>query len=626
MIILATVFLVGISIFSYFFFIQFANNLRDVAIQNIQENTKSNLFFLPFVISDKLNQIITNLRILSNMEYALINTTKSVNLLNLAQESSQNFTLMFGLYNGDQVIKSSSFKNPEMINKISNTISQIFSTEKLKKLAFSHKSFYSPSLSSIFFFHPFLIKEESDNLVKKSLYQNNTLSANSEQKIDMGQKTGILFVVVNSSQIGQSIQNLVKNESHISLIDNNGTILYSSDNVLKNIFKNDEKNKYIENNFDEENQRIINNLKNSIISGKTQSLFLSDIQNKLFTLTYATLNIDDVYKFNFLINTPYNIDDMEKTISQRQTIIISTLIITGIVIFVLITIISILNFNLKRKVEERTRDLKISEEFQKELNKKLVQNNQLQKEFINIAAHELRTPTQSIIGYIEMMKNFPENYQKYIGPLERNSDRLYRLTQDILDVARIESNTLKIEKEKFDLVQLVEDTVSDFSDRNKNTRKNIFKITNNSTREDKSIFVNADKRRIEQVVYNLISNADKFTNNDTIFINLSTTTGNYKMINKVTKDADKTQQDDTQYAFFTIKDSGGGIDNEILPRLFEKFASRSEVGTGLGLYISKNIIEAHKGKIWGKNNNTDIKKQNLIEKKGAEFGFMIPSS
>ena len=109
-------------------------------------------------------------------------------------------------------------------------------------------------------------------------------------------------------------------------------------------------------------------------------------------------------------------------------------------------------------------------------------------------------------------------------------------------------------------------------------------------------FVNADKARIIQVLSNLLGNALKFTKEGNIIIN----------IKKINED---------QQVMVTIKDSGTGIDPEILPRLFTKFATKSEEGTGLGLFISKSIVEAHGGKMWAENNSNGI---------GATFYFTLP--
>jgi signal transduction histidine kinase len=227
-----------------------------------------------------------------------------------------------------------------------------------------------------------------------------------------------------------------------------------------------------------------------------------------------------------------------------------------------------------------------------EANKKLELQDAMEKEFINIAAHELRTPAQAIIGYSEMLKSFPDRRQQYEEAISRNAVRLYSLVTDMLDVARIESQTLKIERTSFDLNQKIENVIKDIKQQ-KSSEYNKVRIL---FVPDKPITIYADKARIFQVLANLLNNALKFTNEGIIFVSA-------------------TRNDGTKEAIITITDSGTGIDPEILPHLFSKFKSKSEKGLGLGLYIAKNIVEAHGGEI-GAYNNTNGK--------GATFSVKIP--
>ena len=244
---------------------------------------------------------------------------------------------------------------------------------------------------------------------------------------------------------------------------------------------------------------------------------------------------------------------------------------------------------------------------QTELFQQLKQEDILKTEFINVAAHELRTPIQSIIGYVEMIKSFPERTSTYLQPIERNTQRLYRLIQDILDITKIESGTLKLKKTTFDMNEKINNVIRDLS-----PKKNLHNDDNNSSNQNvkfifqptkEPIMVFADKERIYQVISNLIRNALKFIppNDGKIEISLE----------KVKEEEDK------EHVSVKIKDNGKGIDKDILPRLFEKFATESETGTGLGLYISKSIVEAHGGKIWTEDNSDD---------KGATFLFTLPLS
>lgn len=285
------------------------------------------------------------------------------------------------------------------------------------------------------------------------------------------------------------------------------------------------------------------------------------------------------------------------------------------------------NLQLERKNQEMIdlySDLRLSFESLAETNKNLRSANQeierqknKQIEFFNMAAHELRNPAQSILGYFEMLKNFPDKFPVYIGPLDRNLNRLYRLTEDLFYIAKIESNNLKLDKINFDIIQLVNEILTDFinGSKSKNNNNNFQllyynndkyhiynknKINKNKKIKKEELYVNADRIRIQQVLYNLLNNANNFTQNG-------------RIITKIKK------QESDNKVLISIHDNGNGIDPEILPRLFTKFITTSKYddGTGLGLYISKNIIEEHGGKIWGRNNINS-------KTKGAEFGFLLP--
>jgi two-component system, OmpR family, sensor histidine kinase VicK len=247
---------------------------------------------------------------------------------------------------------------------------------------------------------------------------------------------------------------------------------------------------------------------------------------------------------------------------------------------------------------------------QTELFEQLKQADILKTEFINIAAHELRTPTQTIIGYCEMINIFPEKKDEYINPIKRNSERLYKLTQDILEVSRIESNSLKLDIEKIELNELINETVIDFIRRplssinNKDVKIN-FNPSNNNNHHQTPLFVYADKNRIQQVIFNLLDNASKFTEKGEITLSI------------IENDAENNSNDKYNDITIRIQDTGKGIDSEILPRLFKKFSTKSERGTGLGLYISKNIVEAHGGKIWTEKTSNG---------KGSVFVFTLPTT
>src|SRR5829696_2262990 len=195
-----------------------------------------------------------------------------------------------------------------------------------------------------------------------------------------------------------------------------------------------------------------------------------------------------------------------------------------------------------------------------------------------------------------MLEAFPDKKEDFLTPIKRNAERLYKLTQDILDVAKIESNLLKLDIEKVELNEIVEESIREFCSKPSNI-KNDVKVNFNTNANNK-ILAFADKNRIQQVIFNLLDNASKFTEKGEINISIE-------------------KYNDNNYAKIRIQDTGTGIDSEILPRLFDKFATKSDRGTGLGLYISKNIVEAHGGKIWTENNNT------TNDSKGTVFLFTL---
>jgi signal transduction histidine kinase len=242
---------------------------------------------------------------------------------------------------------------------------------------------------------------------------------------------------------------------------------------------------------------------------------------------------------------------------------------------------------------------------QGELYEQLKAYNIMQRDFINIAAHELRTPIQPILGLSQVVSpRVGEEEREHMKVIIRNAKRLQRLTENILDVTKIDNHSLKLQKERFNLIDLISRIVQDF--RNQIDNPNLLLVCQfEEKQEDKNdlTFVRADKSRLIQVISNLLSNAIKFTNEGIISVN----------VEKQVKEKEKGIRQDE--AIITVRDVGVGIDSKLLDRLFSKFATKSFAGTGLGLFISKNIVEAHGGRIWAENNS---------DGRGASFIFTLP--
>jgi signal transduction histidine kinase len=253
--------------------------------------------------------------------------------------------------------------------------------------------------------------------------------------------------------------------------------------------------------------------------------------------------------------------------------------------------------NVNKKLAAKNKELVL-------VNIQIKHQNEAQQEFINIAAHELRTPIMPILGIAEMLdvEYQEQNKQEILvdkrhnETIFRNARRLERLAENILDVSKIKDNKLKLYIEEFVLNDIIMNAIDDFlisTEDNKHvTVCNKTKILYNPR---EPIYIKADKDRISQVIYNLLNNALKFTAGGTIVIDV---------------------QNNIDSVCVLVKDTGIGIAPEIQPKLYSKFVTDSCQGMGLGLYISKNIIEKHGGRIWAENNAN--------EEKGATFGFSLP--
>jgi signal transduction histidine kinase len=277
--------------------------------------------------------------------------------------------------------------------------------------------------------------------------------------------------------------------------------------------------------------------------------------------------------------------------------------------------LSVLSESFNSMVNSIKNYVKKQNELTKELenaNEELKHKDQLKDEFINVAAHELRSPIQPILTVAEFLRcrkvggggnssssnnsamRSIEKEQELLDIIVRNSNRLRLIAEDILDVAKIESGSLILKKEKFNLKEMITEILNEYEQKIKN--RNSMKISYES-RDNDAIIIEADRSRLCQVIYNLLSNAIKFTSEGSITVIVES-------------------KDNENDIVISIKDTGTGIYQEILPKLFTKFATKSQTGgTGLGLFISKSIIEKHNGRIWAENNP---------DGKGATFAFSLP--
>jgi signal transduction histidine kinase len=214
----------------------------------------------------------------------------------------------------------------------------------------------------------------------------------------------------------------------------------------------------------------------------------------------------------------------------------------------------------------------------------------MKEEFINVAAHELRTPLLPLTLSAEALaETYPQD--ENVKKIYRNAIRITRLTNDILDATKMESGNLKLLKRDTNIVKLIDELMKDYETKLGDPPVKLV-LDNRLPSERSNILI--DRSRIIQVVSNLLSNAIKFTESGQIRITI---------------------EDSGDSVRISVSDTGKGIDLALMRKLFDKFISSSEKGgAGLGLYISKGIVEAHGGRIWAENNNP----------KGATFSLSLP--
>lgn len=371
------------------------------------------------------------------------------------------------------------------------------------------------------------------------------------------------------------------------------------------------------------NNPTLNNLTRSLLSGESgQGVYNYGRGERLTTQSAIFIDGIPIFSIQLVMPSAEIYTQINQVLFTERMKMFSLLAGTSAAVVVLIVFLIKWSGSLDAEVRRRTAELKESNKRLGLVNEQLKTQERMQKEFINVAAHELRTPIQPILGLSEILRSRLMKGPEWQGRdlldiIIRNAKRLQRLAEDILDVTRIESQSLKLKKERFSLNRLVSQIVEDRrkqiskADFDPSSANGDMEIELAFVPQKDSVFIEADKSRISQVISNLLSNAIKFT--------IQKVKEGEKHDKTILVTIDKDDQHNE--AIVSIRDAGIGIDSEIFPRLFSKFASKSFEGTGLGLFISKSIIEAHGGKIWAENNAT-----NSYRDMGATFRFSLALS
>jgi signal transduction histidine kinase len=408
---------------------------------------------------------------------------------------------------------------------------------------------------------------------------------------------GTIVAAVNAITVGSILKSqlLPQFNSTVSLLDNKGIILYADNSSIigKYIFGK-EFQSTLSSLLPVSSRVSLNKLVNTSLkesdTGGTGDIYA---QGKINTLAFEPVTLQGKHFLTLYISAPHNLaNKVAMAIAQQKNL--STIIIIAIGIVALGAAFLFLNWNKKLEdtVNARTAELRRA-------NEQLKNHDQMQKEFINVAAHELRTPIQPVLALSDILRSKIKDKEQVelLDVILRNVKRLQRLSQVILDVTMIESHSLKLNKHAIDLNDLIVNIIQDHQNviQKSDGKVKLQYETEAKGKEGEQIFVEADRERMTQVIWNLLTNAMKFTKDGTITVSTRVT---------------------GREVIVTVRDTGEGIDPKIQPRLFSKFATSSTQGTGLGLYISKSIVEAHGGSMWAENKRD--------RRGGATFYFSLP--
>lgn len=568
------------------------NRVEELAADNIRSNARITAFDLSRLFFHTVSPVVNKLDVLSEgVAVDIRNQSRTDVLISLAQDSTADLTE--GYYLVDESGQILSWDGLDPRNLTSLTGSELTDSEIIRVPLETSLPYYSNVLDS------------QDN--NPRLFISFPIFTSTKP----GEPIGVIVAAINLKTIGEMLQGDMFPEvaSNVGFMDRNGIIVYSRDPSL--IGKN-----YLSEEFQSlvsvDIKRSYNEIINSSLRDSNGGV--RDIQlpntDSIVTIAYQPVIIGNEHLWTLYASVSHSLASevvvLIDQLSTFSTVVVIT--IAGVAIFISIIVLS-WNRRLGNAVEARTSQLK-------EINSSLVDTNQrlavankklevqdrMQKEFINVAAHELRTPIMPILGeaqYIE--RQFMETKplvsidSEQVESIRRNAKRLVRLATDILDVTRIESNRLHVDKESFDLDSVILTILEDARNSMKLIEDGSHKVQfqYNSTGP---VMVFADKGRIYQVISNLIANSIKFTQEG--FIRVSVERKQFEVV-------------------VSVIDSGKGIDSEIMSRLFTKFSTKSDTGTGLGLFICKSIIEAHGGRIWAENN---------IGGKGSKFSFTLTSA
>jgi signal transduction histidine kinase len=566
---------IGLAIASYQYSTFTSQEITRIAAADIRSNAEIQAHDIVNNLKNKMGTVYSNLLLLSRIptiQNQDLETSKK--LFSDAQESTSDITSSyFWVDKNGKLIWANAFENQTVYHQYAGgdrSFRQYFSEPR---------DTLRPYVSALI--------ESVDQVPRLYIAQPIILDSSNNINNNSSTFNGVVVAAIDVEQLGQLVQKQLSPEfeSTFGMVDRDGIILYARDTtqIGKDVF-GDEFQAIIP----AEIRQSFNSFIQESLTGRAGAGEVT-VQGNTSTIAYEPVSFSggDNFAVGYIL-VPHKFEQtLGPLVDQQRNF---NLIIIGSIAAVAVGIaysILIWNRRLSETVRSKTAELEQANRSLTEAIDQLRDHDRMQREFINVAAHELRTPTQAILGYADLFYLRPESREDVIKAIIRNAERLQRLSSDILDVTRIEGHRLNLNREKFNLSEVIASAIEDGKRRIDDSKIRI-------EYTPKNIMIEADRERITQVISNLLSNAFKFTKQGTICVSEENKDGQIRV---------------------SIKDRGTGIDREIMPRLFTKFTSKSQTGTGLGLFISKSIIEAHGGKIWAENNS---------DGKGSTFTFTLP--
>jgi signal transduction histidine kinase len=589
---------------------QYSNSIStkviDIATQEIRSNAIIQAHDLSEILTNRLESIIPLLQTLADSPAIQNNEYQRARLIIDSRQNYTNSVTDFYMWlNGDGKIV--------WISNINSTAYQQY-----KDFDLSYRPYFTMARDRGMEYYSSVI--ESNDKVPRYYLSYPILSKqgveySSSNVVEKGSFMGVVVAGIRTSVLGDLLkrQLLPQFNSTIGLLDKNGLILYANTQsyIGKNIFGRELQSALStllsQRSFNQLNEALNASVHSADASG---SIDVISKEGTVNTLAFSPVLLNGTNFLTLYVAAPHNLaGDVASAINEQNYFSILIITIIGSIATIIAYIVLTWNKRLHAIVNSRTKEL---DKANKELTaayEQLKIHNKTQKEFIDIAAHELRTPLQPIIGITNVIRSkvTDSEQQKLLEIVIRNAKRLQRLVEDVLDVTRIEGHTLDIKKEVFNINDTIASILLEYrSQMERNNKEKYSQFPEISFQPEKAgVYVQADKGRITQVISNLIDNAIKFAPHQ-----------NGKLDIVVARsDSDNREEEPNGNIIVSVKDNGTGIDPEVMPRLFSKFVTKSFSGTGLGLYVSKNIIEAHGGKIWAENNN---------DGNGATFYFSLP--